>query len=166
MAALHLTIKINYQNRLGSKLLVKYCTLKEFTTEQIISMEFFLARTMRWYLHPPTTSEFAYSFTSLLPTTDVFLPIKLELWKRANYIIQASLRDAYFVPFQASSIALAIVINVVEDMKLHLEADELIAFFEKEIGYRLLRLNNGSEESEVVKLLRMKLREVSQRTAG
>ncbi len=46
------------------------------------------------------------------------------------------------------------------------QGDELISFFEEEIGNYLLHLNNGSEESEAVKLLQMKLTETSQCTAA
>ncbi len=134
---------------------------------QIGYMEIFMTRTLRWYLHPPIASEFAYSFTSLLPvgTLTVSIPVRLEIWKRATTIIQKSLEDSLFVPFRASSTALAAVIFAVESTNLSIsDKNTLSRYLKREIGSLLLGLYDGSEEAGMVEFVRLKFHEIARRT--
>jgi hypothetical protein len=166
ISALHLTIKLNYRNQLPSKLISRFC-INEFTVVQIGHMESFITRTLRWYLYPPTTSEFAYSFTSLLPaaTTKVSIPLRLEIWKRAKVIIQKSIKESSFAPFRASNIALAAVLIAVESTNLPLtDKDKLTCYCKREIGALLLGLHGESEEAGSVDFVRHQLNEIARHT--
>lgn len=130
-------------------------------------MEVFITRTLRWYLYPPISSEFAYSFTALLSagTLTVSIPVRLEIWKRAKTIIQKSLEDSLFVPFRASSTALAAVIFAVESTNLPLsDKNKLTCYLKRDIGTLLLGLHDGSEEAGMVEFIRLKFHEIARRT--
>ncbi len=144
----------------------------QFTAQQIIAMESFLVRTLFWYLHPPTATEFAYSIISLLPED---VPMKEDIYDWSKFVLYSSVCNAFFVPYRTSSVALAAVMNVMEDMKLLLHVDDrmcgsnssrLQSFFEEDIALDLLFLGKKAEELKTVKLLRVKLKEVTQASTG
>jgi hypothetical protein len=166
ISALHLTIKLNYRNQLPSKLISRFC-IDEFTVVQIGHMESFITRTLRWYLYPPTASEFAYSFTTLLPaaTAKVSIPLRLEIWKRAKKLIQKSLKDSSFAPFRASIIALAAVMIAVESTNLPLtDKDKLTCYCKSDIGTLLLGLHGESEEAGTADFVRLQFNEIARHT--
>ena len=160
MAALHLAIKIHHTAPIGVDFLVSL-SRNQFTVQQILAMENLMMRSLLWYLHSPTATEFAYSFVSLLPSNIASSSIKEEIFERSKIILQSSICEAFFVPFRTSSTAFAAVTNVMEDMALLQEGNNLTYFFEEQIGCQLLHLVNGCEEYNNVKLLREKMRELA-----
>jgi len=156
MVALHLAIKIHHPKCIKIDTLVKL-SRDQFSERQIAAMEKNLMCTLSWYLHPPTASEFAYSFISLLPG-EVTTPLRGEIFEWSKYLTEISVYDSYFVPHRSSSVAFAAVMNVMEDMKLFHESSSLHSFFEREVGCHLLQLIPGSEE---VKTLRKRIRETA-----
>lgn len=166
VVALFLAIKIHHSATIGVDTLVEL-SRNQFTAQQIIAMESFMVRTLFWYLHPPTATEFAYSIISLLPED---VPMKKEIFDWSKFVLYSSICNAYFVPFRTSSVALAAVMNVMEDMKLLPQQDDsssrLRSFFEEDIGLNLLFWGKMSEESQNVKLLRVKLNEIAQASSG
>jgi hypothetical protein len=162
MVALHLAIKIHHSSAIGLDFLITL-SRNQFTAQQIIAMENHIVRTLLWYLHPPTATEFAYSFISLLHS-EVTPSIKEKIFEWSKFVIHSSVCNADFVPVRPSSIALAAVRNVMEDMKLPQEGNKLTSFFENDYGCDLSRLCDTSEESKEVKLLQTKLREMMLKT--
>jgi hypothetical protein len=135
-------------------------------------MESFMVRTLFWYLHPPTATEFAYSIISLLPED---VPMKKVIFDWSKFVLYSSVCNAFFVPYRTSSVALAAVMNVMEDMKLLHHVDDrmcssnssrLHSFFEEDIALDLLFLGKKAEELNTVKLLRVKLKEITQASTG
>lgn len=101
--------------------------------------------------------------------------MKKDIYDWSKFVLYSSVCNAFFVPYRTSSVALAAVMNVMEDMNLLHHGDDsmfgnncnrLHSFFEEDIALDLLFLGKKSEELKIVELLRVKLKEITQVSTG
>jgi lipoyl(octanoyl) transferase len=117
LTTLHIAIKIHSEKN------VKVATLAslsrgQFGPKHIEQMEWQVFSALGWKLHPPTLFAFISHFLMLFPS-DVHHTVRKELFEVAIYMAELSVCDSYFVKLPASTIAMAAVLNVMEDMPLH-----------------------------------------------
>lgn len=114
LTTLHIAIKVHSEKN------IKVTTLAalsrgQFASEHIEQMEWRIMSALGWKLHPPTLFAFVSHLLMLFPN-DVHHLVRKELFEVAIYMAELSVCDSYFVRFPASAVAMAAIINVMEDM--------------------------------------------------
>eukprot|EP00591_Stephanopyxis_turris_P002234 CAMPEP_0195508204 /NCGR_PEP_ID=MMETSP0794_2-20130614/1485_1 /TAXON_ID=515487 /ORGANISM="Stephanopyxis turris, Strain CCMP 815" /LENGTH=326 /DNA_ID=CAMNT_0040635113 /DNA_START=114 /DNA_END=1095 /DNA_ORIENTATION=+ len=109
MAALHLADKICGSRRLSMKLIVEM-SAGEFSLQHLQEMEIILLRSLKWYVHPPTSACFIREFMTLLTgTADPSVVTTLSDF--AHFFAELSVCDYYFVTQKSPVVAVASVLN-------------------------------------------------------
>lgn len=113
LATLYIAIKVNEKRKM------KLCTLAKlsrdrFTPQDIEAMETEILVSLSWLVHPPTTLDFVSHLIKLLPL-DASLKTRHEIFDISRYVTELSVCDRYFVELHKSTVALAAILNVLED---------------------------------------------------
>jgi len=113
LTTLYIAIKVNEQKK------IKLCTLarlsrQQFSPQDIEKMEMEILKTLSWLIHPPTALDFISHLIMLLPSA-VSGPTRHDVFDMSRYITELSVCDPYFTEHHKSNIALATILNVLED---------------------------------------------------
>lgn len=117
MAALSLAVKLHSPKCLDINTLIRL-SRDQFNEQILQEMEMTIMRSLEWYLHPPTSTEFSYSILSCLPVEHVSPSLRTEMFEWSKFLAEIAVYDCYFVAIPPSMVALAAVLNVMNDMKL------------------------------------------------
>lgn len=119
MTCLYIAIKLNEYKHLlipGSKSsmdTILQLSRGFFTLEEMEKMEYEVLQRLQWYVHPPTSQIFMKHFLFFLSVEEN------ELHDLAQFMIELSVMDYYFVSYRPSEIALAALLNSMEKLKIH-----------------------------------------------
>ena len=115
MACLQLAVKINEPRRFR---LEQFCHLSNghFSPHQVEESECNILSTLDWKVNPPTALEFVGLILLLLPLESEWGGVIGEVYQAARFIIELSICDEYFVPVDASRVAMASIIIATEDV--------------------------------------------------
>mmetsp|Transcript_7453 Transcript_7453/g.8521 ORF Transcript_7453/g.8521 Transcript_7453/m.8521 type:complete len:462 (-) Transcript_7453:237-1622(-) len=111
MTCLYLSIKLNEYKHLlipGSKSsmdTILQLSRGFFTLEEMEKMEYDILQRLRWHVHPPTAQIFMKHFLFFLSGEEK------ELDDLAQFMIELSVMDYFFVSYKPSEIALAALLN-------------------------------------------------------
>jgi len=111
MTCLYLSIKLNEYKHLlipGSKSsmdTILQLSRGFFTLKEMEKMEYEVLQRLRWHVHPPTAQLFVKHFLFFLSAEEH------ELHDLAQFMIELSVMDYFFVSYKPSEIALAALLN-------------------------------------------------------
>jgi hypothetical protein len=113
LATLYIAIKVNEKKKM------KLCTLAKlsrdrFSPQDIELMETEILASLSWLVHPPTALDFISHLIKLMPL-DASLKTRHDIFDMSRYVAELSVCDRYFVEHHKSTIALATILNVLED---------------------------------------------------
>lgn len=114
LTTLHIAIKVHSEKNIKVTTLASL-SRGQFGSEHIEQMEWRIMEALGWKLHPPTLFAFVSHLLMLFPS-DVHHSVRKELFEVAIYLAELSVCDSFFVKFPASTIAIAAIINVMEDL--------------------------------------------------
>jgi hypothetical protein len=117
LTTLHIAIKIHSEKNIKISTLASL-SRGQFGAKHIEQMEWQIMTALKWKLHPPTLFAFISNLLMLFPN-DVHHSVRKELFEVAIYMAELSVCDTYFVKFPTSTVAMAAIINVLEDLPLH-----------------------------------------------
>lgn len=114
LATLHLSIKLHETKK------IKLTTLANLSRGQfdpchIEEMEWNILSALGWKVHPPTESAFINHLLVFLPQ-EAHPAVRKDLLELSRYLSELAVCDSFFVDFNASSVAFASILNVMEDM--------------------------------------------------
>jgi hypothetical protein len=128
IAALYTSIKINEMVAISSDLFAEMCS-HVYTVEEIEDMERTLLIGLSWRCHAPTAHQVGMSILSLpLPYVDIPEVTWGFLIDEVNYLTELAVRDYYFSTQRASTVALAAIFNVINDVSTKERKDMLGSF--------------------------------------
>lgn len=114
MTCLCLAIKLNEYNFIRTKTTtttmetISTLSKQSFTVQDMERKELELLQRLKWHVHPPTPQAFLKYFIITFGIDNE------EAYEEANFLVELSVLDYYFVDFMASEIALAALMNVME----------------------------------------------------
>jgi len=114
MTCLYLSIKLNEYKHLlipGSKSsmdTILQLSRGFFTLKEMEKMEYEVLQRLRWHVHPPTAQLFVKHFLFFLSVEEH------ELHDLAQFMIELSVMDYFFVSYKPSEIAMAALLNSME----------------------------------------------------
>lgn len=76
----------------------------------------FIHRELRWQLHPPTTYSFTKQLLYMLPFHNTSPSVRHDILELSRFLNELSVIDYFFVPQQASHVAVASLANAIEDL--------------------------------------------------
>ena len=114
ITSLYTSIKVHEQMKIKSDYLATL-TRGRFDTSDIEQMEAQILRDVNWLLHPPTPVSFLSSLVYLLPEHEVTTSARRSLFEHARYLSELTIFDPYFIGHQASIVALATIMTLLED---------------------------------------------------
>lgn len=100
--------KMNESRRLFKKSEIQEISRECFSQEELDHMELHVLYSLQWRVQPPTTFEIADRLLDLVPLE--LVPDRAIIQDRLNAHLRMALVDSRFLPFKASSIALASVL--------------------------------------------------------
>eukprot|EP00536_Pseudo-nitzschia_multiseries_P016769 jgi/Psemu1/263870/estExt_Genewise1Plus.C_12270001 len=112
MTCLYLSIKLNEYKHLlipGSKSsmdTILQLSRGFFTLKEMEKMEYEVLQRLRWHVHPPTAQLFVKHFLFFLVSVE-----ENELHDLAQFMIELSVMDYFFVSYKPSEIAMAALLN-------------------------------------------------------
>jgi hypothetical protein len=114
LTTLHIAIKIH------SEKTVKLSTLAalsrgQFESNDIEQLEWQIFKALDWKLHPPTLFAFISHFLMVFPQ-EVHHSVRKELFEVAIYMAELSVCDSSYVRYSSSTVAIAAILNVMEDL--------------------------------------------------
>ena len=119
MTSLYLAIKLNEYKHLlipGSKSsmdTILQLSRGFFTLKQMEKMENDILQRLQWHVHPPTPQLFVKHFLCFLT------PEHQEIHDLAQFLVELSVMDYFFVSFKQSEVAVAAILNAIEDIMPH-----------------------------------------------
>lgn len=116
LTTLHIAIKVHSEKNIKVSTLASL-SRGQFGAEHIEQMEWRLMNALGWKLHPPTLFAFVSHLLMVFPS-DVHHSVRKELFEVAIYMAELSVCDSFFVKYPASTVAIAAIINVMEDLPL------------------------------------------------
>ena len=117
LTTLHISIKVHSEKNIKISTLASL-SRGQFAASHIEQMEWQIFKALNWKLHPPTLFA-VISYMLMLFPSEVHHTVRKELFEVAIYVAELSVCDAFFVKFPASTVALAAIMNVMEDLPLH-----------------------------------------------
>ena len=118
MTCLYLSIKLNEYKHLlipGSKSsmdTILQLSRGFFTLKEMEKMEYEVLQRLRWHVHPPTAQLFVKHFLFFLSVEEH------ELHDLAQFMIELSVMDYFFVSYKPSEIAMAALLNSMDRLGL------------------------------------------------
>lgn len=114
LTTLHISIKIH------SEKTVKLSTLAslsrgQFGPRDIEHMEWKIFEALDWKLHPPSLFAFISHFLMVFPS-EVSHSVRKEVFEVAIYVAELSVCDSSYVRYPWSTVAMACILNVMEDL--------------------------------------------------
>ena len=160
LTTLHLAIKLHDTKKIKISTLANL-SRGQFGPAHIEEMEMVILNALGWAVHPPT----AYSFISHLL---LFLPqeapamVRKDIYELSRYLSELTVCDSFFVDQNASTVAFASILNVLEDM----------SYSQLSAGIREKFLRDSSEKvgfnyrDPAVSAARERIREIVSKSMG
>eukprot|EP00934_Nitzschia_sp_Nitz4_P001275 Nitzschia sp. Nitz4//scaffold294_size23022//3646//4665//NITZ4_008512-RA/size23022-processed-gene-0.19-mRNA-1//1//CDS//3329546217//1275//frame0 len=114
LTTLHLSIKIHSDKAISLTTLASL-SRGQFTTRDIELMERQILDALAWKLHPPTVYAHVSHLLMLLPV-EIHESVRKDIFQAAVYISELIVCDSFFVRIPSSSIALAAISIVMEEL--------------------------------------------------
>lgn len=73
-------------------------------------------RTLKWNVHPPTSLCFTRYLLYLLPYSSITLDARHATLELSRFLTELSVMDFFFVPYRASTVALAAILNSMDSI--------------------------------------------------
>ena len=113
LTTLYIAIKVNEKKK------IKLCTVAKlsrelFTSEDIEAMEMKIMKALSWLVNPVTSWDFISHMAVMLPPTSS-KKTRCEIYEICRYLSELSVCDHFFVEQHKSFVALATILNVLED---------------------------------------------------
>lgn len=113
LTTLYIAIKVNEKKKIKLSTLARL-SRQQFSPKDIEGMEMEILKTLSWLVHPPTAADFISQLLILLPS-DTHRHTRHKLFEISRYTSELAVCDPYFVEHHKSSIALATILNTLED---------------------------------------------------
>ena len=110
MTCLYIAVKLD-QPRMLSLETMAHLSRGTFTKDQMQAMEYDVLRKLEWHVHPPTP----YTFLSYFVQLGANQPGASKIYEMARYFVELSVLDYYFVGKRSSTVAVAALLNAMED---------------------------------------------------
>ena len=114
LTTLHIAIKIHSEKSIKLSTLASL-SRGQFGAKDIEEMEWKIFKALDWKLHPPTLFSFISHLLMIFPS-DVHHSVRKELFEVAIYMAELSVCDSSYVRYPASIVAIAAILNVMEDL--------------------------------------------------
>jgi len=116
LTALYIAIKLSDSRKVVSISSILALSNADFSSEDIVSMETDLLKSLLWNVHPPTPHAFINDILSMLPYFwEIPASIKDRFAQYCYYMIELSALDYFFVSHSPSSIAMAAFIVAMDE---------------------------------------------------
>lgn len=102
-----------------------------FTVADMKEMELELLSVLGWHVHPPTPFCFSKHFLFLVPYTAIKMDVRHDILELTRFLTELSVIDYFFVSKKASSVALAALLNAMDEIPE--VSDEAMAAFATEM---------------------------------
>jgi len=158
VTSIYLAVNLICCKELPIKNLVDLCQY-EFHVQNFIDMKLIILRTLSWKLHPPTSKSFL-DHLSLFLLPDVKLSAKEKMMQRSSFLVELSISDSLFIGKKSSHIALAAMLNAVEE----LSNDEFDEISRSVFIHHLSRALEISPQSTVINNYKKRLIELYKRS--
>lgn len=113
LATLYISIKVHEKKKIKLETLSKL-SRGQFLPKDIEDMELQILKTLSWLVHPPTSLDYISFFLKFLRKT-VEMPQRFHIFEVTRYLSELSVCDPFFVDHDKSSVAVAAILNVLED---------------------------------------------------
>eukprot|EP00586_Coscinodiscus_wailesii_P020388 CAMPEP_0172504634 /NCGR_PEP_ID=MMETSP1066-20121228/180438_1 /TAXON_ID=671091 /ORGANISM="Coscinodiscus wailesii, Strain CCMP2513" /LENGTH=295 /DNA_ID=CAMNT_0013280909 /DNA_START=69 /DNA_END=956 /DNA_ORIENTATION=- len=110
MTTLYMAIKLYEPRKIGINSFISL-SRGHFTSNHIVAMEHLILQTLSWHVHPPTPVSFVNHLLLLHPVKDT------RLNDISRFLTELSVCDYFFVTRRPSSIALACILNAMEEVQ-------------------------------------------------
>lgn len=110
MTCLYVAVKLD-QPRMLSLETMAHLSRGTFSKSQMQAMEMDILVKLNWHVHPPTPYTFLSHFMQLTKPQ----PSASKVYEMARYFVELSVLDYYFVGKRSSTVAIAALLNAVED---------------------------------------------------
>ena len=130
LATLYIAIKANEKKKIKLSTLTQL-SRGQFGPDDIESMELKILQDLTWLVNPPSVVEFLTLLLRFLPP-EVQLPVRTEMFELSRYLAELAVCDPFFIECDASTIAFAAILNV-------LESDVSLKHMSLELRERYLR---------------------------
>jgi len=117
ITCLYMAIKL-YETRKLSIASFMELSRGNFTVDHIVSMESVILRTLSWQLHPPTPLTFVNHLLLMIPNEPKNSEQIITLHEISLFLTELSVCDYFFVTRKPSSIAMACILNAIDEIKL------------------------------------------------
>jgi len=115
MTCLFIAIKLFEPGRLSMLSMIEL-SRGYFTVEQMAAMEMSILKALSWHVHPPTAYCFAKHILYVLPYASVTMDVRYDILEHARFLTELSVIDYYFVIHRPSAVALAALLNAMEEV--------------------------------------------------
>lgn len=149
LTTLHIAIKVHSDKKIKISTLASL-SRGQFGAKHIEQMEWRIFNSLKWKVHPPTLFAVISHLLMLFPS-DVNHSMRKELFEVAIYVAELAVCDSFFVRFPASTIALAAIMNVMEDLPLHKLSLRSRDLFWTDVTLYLAGFHSRSAELQVVR---------------
>lgn len=114
LTTLHLAIKLHDTKKIK---LITLANLSrgQFGPANIEEMEMVILNALGWAVHPPTAYSFISHLLLILPQ-EASPNVRKDLYELSRYLTELTVCDSFFVEHNASAIAFAAILNVMEEM--------------------------------------------------
>ena len=146
MTCLYVAVKLD-QPRMLSLETMAHLSRGTFSKSQMQAMEMDILNKLNWHVHPPTPYTFLSHFMQLTKPQ----PAASKVYEMARYFVELSVLDYYFVGKRSSTVAIAALLNAVEDHSCFDDLSNFIAPGQEDIvrncQARLRSLYNVPDQS-------------------
>ncbi len=113
LTTLYIAIKVHEKKKIKLSTLTQL-SRGQFGPRDIEKMELQILDALSWLVHPPSVVEFISLLIKFMPP-EVGMPIRNEIFELARYLSELSVCDPFFIEHDASTIAFAAILNVLEE---------------------------------------------------
>lgn len=145
LTILYLTVKLDCHQGFLSMEMMIHLSREKFTKAQMVEMEKEVLRTLEWKLHPPTSSVFLRHFLLLLDSDQ---HVNHDVIESARFYMELAVLDYQSVPQRPSRIALAALLNAMDQERLAANSEACNLVQERQYNF-LLSLVAPSERESV-----------------
>lgn len=110
------------------------------------------ARALSWHVHPPSAYCFAKHMLFLLPHSSMGNDVRYDVLELARFLTELGVIDYFFVAHRPSDVAIAALLNAMEDTP---GADQAIGVFAQEVDRALGAQPSGVKVTKCRERLRL-----------
>lgn len=113
MTGLYIAVKLDQPKMLSLETMA-HLSRGTFTKEQMRAMEMDILTNLQWHVHPPTPYIFLSHFMQISSKSKAGAT---KVYEMARYFVELSVLDYYFVGKRSSTVAIAALLNALEDQR-------------------------------------------------